>query len=193
MAGSERPKRPCAVVTDWVSCRCAWQSKLPYITVEPSVATLELDGSEKFLILGSDGLWEVLTPEEAVQIVDSFGAYECDGPGPTLVLTRVVLAAGGRPTADSAQSLFFSTVSAALIHAALEKIAHRDGLMLHEVLALPPGPARRRFHDDITCTVVYIQHATPGDSSSPVDGEPPLVGDIVSATPTTAAIDSSPS
>lgn len=47
-------------------------------------------------------------------------------------------------------------MSAALIHAALEKIAHRDGLMLYEVLALPPGPERRRFHDDITCTVVYI-------------------------------------
>lgn len=28
--------------------------------------------------------------------------------------------------------------------------------MLYEVLALPPGPERRRFHDDITCTVVYI-------------------------------------
>lgn len=32
-----------------------------------------LDGTEKFLILGSDGLWEVLTPEEAVEIVDKFG------------------------------------------------------------------------------------------------------------------------
>ncbi|TYZ59411.1 hypothetical protein PybrP1_001032 [[Pythium] brassicae (nom. inval.)] len=140
-----------------------FKSKLPYITVEPSVAAVELDGSEKYLILGSDGLWEVLAPEEAVQIVDSF---------------------------DPAQSLFFSTVSAALIHAALEKIAHRDGLMLHEVLALPPGPARRRFHDDITCTVVYIQHATRGESPG---SEAPPVGDIVSATPTTAANDGSPS
>lgn len=56
-------------------------------------------------------------------------------------------------------------MSAALIHSALEKIAHRDGLMLHEVMALPPGPARRRFHDDITCTVVYIHHANDVDDA----------------------------
>ncbi|GMF19939.1 unnamed protein product [Phytophthora lilii] len=54
--------------------------------------------------------------------------------------------------------LFFSTASAALIHAALEKIAHRDGLMMHELMSMAQGPVRRRFHDDITCTVVYIDH-----------------------------------
>jgi serine/threonine protein phosphatase PrpC len=49
------------------------QSKVPYITVEPSVSINQLDGTEKYLILASDGLWEVLTPDEAVQIVDKFG------------------------------------------------------------------------------------------------------------------------
>lgn len=65
---------------------------------------------------------------------------------------------GDRSCVDSDQALFFSTASAALIHAALEKIAHRDGLMMHELMAMPQGPVRRRFHDDITCTVVYINH-----------------------------------
>ena len=32
-----------------------------------------MDGSEKYVILASDGLWDVMTPEEAVQIVDKFG------------------------------------------------------------------------------------------------------------------------
>lgn len=58
---------------------------------------------------------------------------------------------------DSTQSLFFSTCSASLIHAALEKVAHRDGMMLYELMALPVGSERRRFHDDITCTVVIIR------------------------------------
>ncbi|RLN78211.1 hypothetical protein BBO99_00006126, partial [Phytophthora kernoviae] len=84
-----------------------FKSKVPYITSEPSITTVYMDGSEKYVILASDGLWDVMTPQEAVHIVDKF---------------------------DSAQSLFFSTASAALIHAALEKIAHRDGLMMHELM-----------------------------------------------------------
>ncbi|RLN92513.1 hypothetical protein BBJ28_00011330 [Nothophytophthora sp. Chile5] len=108
-----------------------FKSKVPYITAEPSITTVYMDGSEKFVILASDGLWEVMTAEEAAHIVDKF---------------------------DPGQSLFFSTASAALIHATLEKIAHRDGLMIHELMAMTQGPARRRFHDDITCTVVYIDH-----------------------------------
>ncbi|KAG3237167.1 hypothetical protein PI124_g17842 [Phytophthora idaei] len=108
-----------------------FKSKVPYITSEPSITTVYMDGSEKYVILASDGLWDVMTPQEAVHIVDKFGPE---------------------------QSLFFSTASAALIHAALEKIAHRDGLMMHELMSMPQGSVRRRFHDDITCTVVYIEH-----------------------------------
>jgi pyruvate dehydrogenase phosphatase len=58
------------------------QSKLPYITVEPSVATIELDGSEKYLVLASDGLWEVLTSDEAIQIVHKFGTGVFSGALP---------------------------------------------------------------------------------------------------------------
>ncbi|KAG2805466.1 hypothetical protein PC129_g14510 [Phytophthora cactorum] len=108
-----------------------FKSKVPYVTSEPSITTVYMDGSEKYVILASDGLWDVMTPQEAVHIVDKFGPE---------------------------QSLFFSTASAALIHAALEKIAHRDGLMMHELMSMPQGSVRRRFHDDITCTVVYIEH-----------------------------------
>uniref|UniRef100_A0AAV1V0A0 PPM-type phosphatase domain-containing protein n=1 Tax=Peronospora matthiolae TaxID=2874970 RepID=A0AAV1V0A0_9STRA len=108
-----------------------FKSKVPYITSKPSISTIYMDGSEKYVILASDGLWDVVTPEEAVQIVDKF---------------------------DSKHSLFFTDASAALIHAALEKIAHRDGLMMHELMSMPQGSVRRRLHDDITCTVVRIKH-----------------------------------
>ncbi|GMF19692.1 unnamed protein product [Phytophthora fragariaefolia] len=49
------------------------QSKVPYITSEPSITTVYMDGSEKYVILASDGLWDVMTPHEAVHIVDKFG------------------------------------------------------------------------------------------------------------------------
>ncbi|KAE9357020.1 hypothetical protein PF008_g3361 [Phytophthora fragariae] len=121
-----------------------FKSKVPYITSEPSITTVYMDGSEKYVILASDGLWDVMTPQEAVHIVDKF---------------------------DSEQALFFSTASAALIHAALEKIAHRDGLMMHELMAMPQGPGRRRFHDDITCTVVYISHQNGSQSAVAIDSK----------------------
>jgi serine/threonine protein phosphatase PrpC len=50
-----------------------FKSKVPYITSEPSVTTVYMDGSEKYVILASDGLWDVMTPQEAVHIVDKFG------------------------------------------------------------------------------------------------------------------------
>ena len=41
----------------------------PFVSAEPDVTTVEIDGSEDFMILACDGLWDTLTPAEATQIV----------------------------------------------------------------------------------------------------------------------------
>ena len=41
----------------------------PYLTAEPEVSSYRLNSSDKFLILASDGLWDVMTNEEAVLYV----------------------------------------------------------------------------------------------------------------------------
>jgi len=41
----------------------------PYISAEPDVTTSVNNGSEEFLILGCDGLWDTITPEEATDLV----------------------------------------------------------------------------------------------------------------------------
>ena len=41
----------------------------PYISAEPDVTTAVNNGSEEFLILGCDGLWDTITPEEATDLV----------------------------------------------------------------------------------------------------------------------------
>ena len=41
----------------------------PVLTAEPSLCTRVLQPSDKFLIFASDGLWEHLTNQQAVQIV----------------------------------------------------------------------------------------------------------------------------
>lgn len=41
----------------------------PHITCKPEMRTLVLDGNEEFLVLGSDGLWEDVTPEDISEII----------------------------------------------------------------------------------------------------------------------------
>jgi len=41
----------------------------PYVTSEPDVTAVSLDGTEDFLVLACDGLWDFVTEEEAVVAV----------------------------------------------------------------------------------------------------------------------------
>jgi len=41
----------------------------PYISADTDVTTVVMNGSEEFLIVGCDGLWDTVTPEEATDIV----------------------------------------------------------------------------------------------------------------------------
>ena len=41
----------------------------PYLTAEPEVIHHQLTPKDKFLVLATDGLWEVLSPEKVVQLV----------------------------------------------------------------------------------------------------------------------------
>ena len=41
----------------------------PFISAKPDVTSIEMNGSEEFIIIGSDGLWETITPEEATEMV----------------------------------------------------------------------------------------------------------------------------
>ena len=45
------------------------------VTSEPEISTHEMDASDRFLILASDGIWEFITNEEAVMI-----AASCNSP-----------------------------------------------------------------------------------------------------------------
>ena len=64
----------------------------PYVTAEPDIQSVTLEGSEDFLIIGCDGLWDTVGTEEAAFIVLQYLHYEskwpflplfssCDAPG----------------------------------------------------------------------------------------------------------------
>jgi hypothetical protein len=52
---------------------CGVSGFVPYITAEPEVAVVHLDaGTDRFLILATDGLWERLGNDEAAEVVHAF-------------------------------------------------------------------------------------------------------------------------
>ncbi|ETV94322.1 hypothetical protein, variant [Aphanomyces invadans] len=50
-----------------------YKPKVPYITAEPDVVVHALTKQDKFVILASDGLWELVPPLLAVQVVSNYG------------------------------------------------------------------------------------------------------------------------
>ncbi|GAV08203.1 hypothetical protein RvY_17931 [Ramazzottius varieornatus] len=44
----------------------------PFVTSNPDIRTINLDGSEDYLILACDGLWDELTPEDAMNTTNRF-------------------------------------------------------------------------------------------------------------------------
>ena len=43
----------------------------PYVVAEPQTQTLTRTGSESFIVVGTDGLWDFLNPTEAAAVVRS--------------------------------------------------------------------------------------------------------------------------
>lgn len=41
----------------------------PYVSSDPDVTSVECNGSEEFLIIACDGLWDTVTPKEAAECV----------------------------------------------------------------------------------------------------------------------------
>ncbi|RLN54572.1 hypothetical protein BBJ28_00021297, partial [Nothophytophthora sp. Chile5] len=100
----------------------------PYISAIPEVQSHKLEDGDKFLIMGSDGLWDYLSNEEAVQVVHE------------------QMACGNQDLAGRA-----------LVERVLQKAAKRYEMTYQELLSLPPGSHRRRRHDDTTVVVLFFE------------------------------------
>jgi len=103
----------------------------PYITAAPEIAVLPREPQDQVLILASDGLWDYLSGADAARVVR----------------TRL-LASPSEATA--------SCLAQALVDEALRFVAEEQGIDEARVRSVPPGPRRRRLHDDITVVVVLL-------------------------------------
>lgn len=100
----------------------------PYITAIPEIKSFKIDEkSDRFVIIGSDGLWDFLSNEEAVEVV------------------REQVAMGN-----------YDHAGRALVERTLQKAAKRYEITYADLLSLPPGSHRRRRHDDTTVVVLFF-------------------------------------
>uniref|UniRef100_K3WGS3 PPM-type phosphatase domain-containing protein n=1 Tax=Globisporangium ultimum (strain ATCC 200006 / CBS 805.95 / DAOM BR144) TaxID=431595 RepID=K3WGS3_GLOUD len=99
----------------------------PYITAIPEIKSYKIDSNDRFVIIGSDGLWDFLSNEEAVEVV------------------REQIALGN-----------YEHAGRALVERTLQKAAKRYEISYADLLSLPPGSHRRRRHDDTTVVVLFF-------------------------------------
>ncbi|XVF62591.1 hypothetical protein PTKIN_Ptkin09bG0020800 [Pterospermum kingtungense] len=98
----------------------------PYISTEPSLNVHRISMSDHFVIVGSDGLFDFFSNEEAVKLVHSY-------------ISR-------NPFGDPAKFLVEQLVI---------KAAYSAGFSKEELMNIPAG-RRRKYHDDVTVIVIIL-------------------------------------
>ena len=118
----------------------------PYLTAEPEVTSYQLRRSDKFLILATDGLWDMLSNEEAVDFVrDNIKRHN---PGYNITYEEQKSAGdqGQKSSCDLENS------ASRLIK---EALGGEDHVSVSTSLSIP-YPDVRMYRDDITVTVVHF-------------------------------------
>ncbi|KNA10919.1 hypothetical protein SOVF_139870 [Spinacia oleracea] len=98
----------------------------PYVSTSPSINVHRISRSDRFVVLGSDGLFDFFTNEEVVRLVHLFILKNPSGDPAKFLLEQLVVRA-----ADCA------------------------GFSMEELLNIPPG-RRRKYHDDVTVIVITL-------------------------------------
>ncbi|XP_004487853.1 probable protein phosphatase 2C 40 [Cicer arietinum] len=98
----------------------------PYVSTDPSLNVHKISTSDQFVIVGSDGLFDFFSNDEAVNLVESY------------ILSN--------PYGDPAKFLIEKLVARA---------ADSAGFSTEELLNIPAG-RRRKYHDDVTVIVIIL-------------------------------------
>ncbi|KAK1390475.1 PPM-type phosphatase domain-containing protein [Heracleum sosnowskyi] len=98
----------------------------PYVSTQPSLCIHEISNADRFIILGSDGLFDFFTNDEIVKLVHSYILCYPYGDPAKFLLEQLVLRA-----ADCA------------------------GFSTEELMSIPAG-RRRKYHDDVTVIVIML-------------------------------------
>lgn len=133
----------------------------PYVLTDPEIQHTTLHSQQDdFLILASDGLWDEMTPEEAVAHCYSWRRERrentCGSDATSGVASESASGSAAAATSLVVDSKNSNSAASFLIKRALEHAAEESGQTLKEVMELSPGK-RRHVHDDITVIVVELK------------------------------------
>ncbi|OXB84038.1 UNVERIFIED_CONTAM: hypothetical protein H355_015549 [Colinus virginianus] len=132
----------------------------PYLTAEPEVTYHKLRGKDKFLVIASDGLWEMLSNEKVVKLVAGH-LTELHVQKPQLAFEKPVnlgymhnllLQRKNRGITSLDQNIATHLIRHAVGN---NEYGEVDQEKLAAMLTLPEDLARM-YRDDITVTVVYF-------------------------------------
>lgn len=168
----------------------------PYVTAEPVITTTKITPNTKFMVLGSDGLFELLNNEQIAALVIRWMEKNMD---PKLTESNIKTPTGKLPEVkdlstdlesqrppfrymsqdkkrnyakDPEYFIEDSNVATHLIRNALSSAGSKEYV---STLVSIPSPMSRRYRDDLTVTVAFF-----GDSGNDVDGS--LVTNIEATT-----------
>ena len=178
----------------------------PYVTAEPIVTTTKVDPSRgDFVVLATDGLWEMLTNEEVVGLVGQWIENEKPASGGGSSWPSMSWFSGSKPSlnvenhppprvsADSdaegqraphrqlqwdlkgADARFVVEDKNVATHLVRNALGGKDQDMLCALLTLP-SPYSRRYRDDLTVQVVFFgDHPGQGDVTRNEEASAPIV------------------
>ena len=126
----------------------------PYVTARPEVVHHALQAEDQFVILASDGLWDVVDNDKAVEIVAiAVGSLRSGSPSSL--------------PADTKNTPNVVKAASALVIKALQ--AYADDATNGDIAALLALSSARQHRDDITATVVLLQQPAKYTKAEPQD------------------------
>lgn len=128
----------------------------PYVTANPDVVHHRLTPSDRFMIIASDGLWETMSNEQAVEIIGDHmlgkesQSHAVNANYSSLTFGEIANILHERQRGRAHQSTDDNGATHLIRHAL--GCEHRK---VSEMLTFPPAIARH-FRDDMTVIVVYF-------------------------------------
>ncbi|KAF2322704.1 hypothetical protein GH714_029151 [Hevea brasiliensis] len=142
--------------------------KKPILSSEPSISVHQLQPHDQFIIFASDGLWEHLSNQEAVDIVQNHPRCAVNVSNPCFTAPTSL---NGKRRAMFCL-LVYSNLHAGnarrLVKAALQEAAKKREMRYSDLKKIDRG-VRRHFHDDITVIVVFLDSNLVSRASSVKD------------------------
>ncbi|PHH89794.1 hypothetical protein CDD83_5255 [Cordyceps sp. RAO-2017] len=155
----------------------------PYVTAEPVITTTQIEPDKgDFLVLATDGLWEMLTNEEVVGLVGQWIETQAAAPSPSSQFERawsnifgsqqkplpVERSAGGGPDGQKtpirlqqwgikpdARDRFTVKDKNVATHLVRNALGGTNDEQVCALLTLP-APFSRRYRDDLTVQVIFF-------------------------------------